>query len=213
MKKKMDETFTFANTTPLLSSAENWYIANLGCQPTAHKETWQEDCVKIEKTCPESSSSNLPQAPPSWRWPPFTPLLACRMASGRGDLLHASDVSPSSVSCPLHPHSSHLVPPVHKNRSLEVGDVHPLLQLPVQGIRVEACGPHPVGHVLPALVMVKRVEPENRPLFISGFEQVFMLATSCKSIPPSLTLVCGHFQSTFLAPQIITNKDSRLMKS
>ena len=49
MKTKMDETFTFANTTPLLSSAENWYIANLGCQPTAHKETWQEDCVKIKK--------------------------------------------------------------------------------------------------------------------------------------------------------------------
>ena len=40
MKIKMDEAFTFANTTPLLSSAENRYIAYLGCKSTAYKETW-----------------------------------------------------------------------------------------------------------------------------------------------------------------------------
>ena len=126
-------------------------------------DVWScRDLLNEDKDCwGRPPSSTLPQVPPSWCKPPFAPLLACRMASGRGDLLHASDVSPSSVSCPLHPHSSHLVPPVHKNRSLDVGDVHPLLQLPVQGIRVEACGPHPIGHVLPALMMVKRVEPES----------------------------------------------------
>ena len=152
-----------------------------------------------------TSTSILPQAPPSWCKPPSTPLLACRMAQGRGDLLlNALVVSPPPISRPFYPHSSHLVPTVHQDWPTEVGDVHPLLQLPVQGVRVGARGPHPICHVLPALVVMKRVEPENRSLFISSVEQILMLETSRESIPARLPFVGAHLHSTLVAPQIIT---------
>ena len=80
------------------------------------------------------------------------------MASGRGDLQPGQLVAPPPpIPHPVHPQSSHLVPPVHQYGPLEIGNIDPLLELPVQGVGVAASGAHPVGHVHPPLVMVNGV--------------------------------------------------------
>ena len=67
--------------------------------------------------------------------PPSSPLLSCRMALGRGDLQSGHLVAPPPhVSHSVHSYSSHLVPPVHQYGPLKVGDIDPLLKLPVQGV-------------------------------------------------------------------------------
>ena len=121
--------------------------------------------------------------------------------------------SPPPISRPLHPHSPHLVPPVHKNGPLEVGDVYPLLQLPVQGVRVGPCGAHAEVDVHSAIVMVDRVEPQDRFFFIPCFQVFQVLTSSREAISANLTLVCTNLNSTFLTPQIIAHALSPTISS
>ena len=166
------------------------------------------------KDCQEPPSSNLPQAPPTWFSPPSSPLLACRMALGRGDLQSGHLVAPPPhVSLSVHPHPSHLVPPVHQYGPLEIGNIDPLLELPVQGVGVAPSGAHSVDHVHPPLMMMERVEPKNRFLLISGFQIVQMLSSPGVAVPPTLPLVRTNFRSAFLAPEFITNTFSPAISS
>ena len=69
-------------------------------------DVWScRDLLNEDKDCwGRPPSSTLPQVPPSWCKPPFAPLLACRMASGRGDLLRDQ-----MVALQLPPHLLYLV--------------------------------------------------------------------------------------------------------
>ena len=136
-------------------------------------------------------------SPPCW-------LAGWRWAGETSNLGHLV-APPPHISHSIHSYSTHLVPPVHQYGPLKIGDVDPLLELSVQGVGVAPSGAHPVGHVHPSLVMVERVEPENRFLLISGFQIVLMLSSPGVAIPPTLPLVGTNSHSTFIAPQIITN--------
>ena len=136
------------------------------------------------------------------------------MASGRGDLQPGQLVAPPPpIPHPVHPQSSHLVPPVHQYGPLEIGNIDPLLELPVQGVGVAPSGAHSVDNVHPPLMMMERVEPKNRFLLISGFQIVQMLSSPGVAISPALPLVRTNSRPTFLAPELITNTFSPAISS
>ena len=77
------------------------------------------------------------------------------MVSGRGDLQPEQLVAPPPpVPHSVHPHPSHLVPPVHQYGPLKVCYIDPFLELSVQGVGVASSGAHPVDYVHPPLVMM-----------------------------------------------------------
>ena len=85
------------------NSAEEWYMVETA-NPQLTSEWIKDDLMKItftfsqiissdwfvrkqtKRNVKKPPSSNLPQAPPTWLSPPSSSLLACKMASGRGDL-------------------------------------------------------------------------------------------------------------------------------
>ena len=101
--KIRDKTFTFIMISPLVQLG--WRpVHGRNRQSTAHKWIKEDDLMKItftflqiissdwfvwkrnKRNAKKPPSFNLPQAPPTWLSPPSSSLLACRTASGRGDL-------------------------------------------------------------------------------------------------------------------------------
>ena len=104
--------------------------------------------------------------------------------------------APPPILHSLNPHSSHLRPPVHQNWPLEVLDLDPLHDLPVQGVLEGPRHPHAVVDVLPALMVVDAVEPQHRLVLVTSFPVVEVLSSSGVAIPARLALVSGSILPT-----------------
>ena len=110
------QCFTLGSTPlPSTSSRQNVGGVAAECTSQHHIESLLVENKKIVDNLQPPTSPRLLQ--PGFS-PPSSPLLACRMASGRGDLQPGQPgqlvASPPSVPHSVHPHSSHLVPPIHQ---------------------------------------------------------------------------------------------------
>ena len=74
--------------------------------------------------------------------------------------------TPSPILHSIYSHTSQLVSSVHQDLSLEVFNIHPFRHLPVEAACVCACHLHCEVHIVPAVVMVKRMQFENRLVLI-----------------------------------------------
>ena len=74
--------------------------------------------------------------------------------------------TPSPVLHSIYSHTSQLVSSVHQDLSLEVFNIHPFRHLPVEAACVSACHLHCEVHIPSAVVMMKRMEFENRLVLI-----------------------------------------------
>ena len=101
-------------------------------------------------------TSNPPRAPPAG-----FPLLFWCCWRQVGEDLHPGKylriTSPSSILHPLNSDSSHLIPPIHKDWTLEAGYLDPFHSLAIQGLWIHPCHFHAEGDILSPLVMMFRV--------------------------------------------------------
>ena len=104
--------------------------------------------------------------------------------------------SPPPILHPLNSNSTHLAPPVHEDWPFEILDLDSLHDLPVEGVLEGPRHPHAVVHVLPALVMVDTVQPQNRLVLVTSFPVVEVLSSSGEAIPARLALVSGSILPT-----------------
>ena len=111
----------------------------------------------------------------------------------------SSVTSPPPILHPVHPHSTHLAPPVHQNWPFEILNLDPLHDLSVKRIFVGSGDSHAVWDPHPALMMMHTVEPKHGLLLIAGCQAAKVLLTSRKCIPASLALVSSDLLSTFIA--------------
>ena len=114
----------------------------------------------------------------------------------------------------LNSYSSHLIPPIHQASSRKSRYLDTFHDLPVQGCVVVASDPHLVLHLLlPPLVMVKRMDPQNRICLISSYPLIKMFTSSCESISSCFSFVCTDFLATDLAENVIRDTLSPAISS
>ena len=73
---------------------------------------------------------------------------------------------PPPVLHPLKPHTSHLVPSVHKNSTLEVFYIDPLGHLSVQAVCVQASNLHGEVHIHPSIMVMICMKFQDRLVLI-----------------------------------------------
>ena len=94
-------------------------------------------------------------------------------------LLLVSSSSPPSVSHPFYSYPSHLISSVHQCWPLKVWYFDPLHDLPVQRLTRHSRNFHHILDVLPALVVVYRVGPQDWLVFVLQSKVVQVLSTKC----------------------------------
>ena len=121
--------------------------------------------------------------PRSILWPPLTteslvdpPFLAPLFTSSFIGLLVSS---PPSVSHPFYSYPSHLISSVHQCWPLKVWYFDPLHDLPVQRLTRHSRNFHHVLDILPAVVVVDRVGPQDWLVFVLQSKVVQVLSTKC----------------------------------
>ena len=84
----------------------------------------------------------------------------------------------------------------------------PLHDLPVQRLTRHSRNFHHVLDILPAVVVVDRVGPQDWLVFVLESKVVQVLSTSRKSISTRLPVVSGHLNAALVAPQDIIDRFS-----
>ena len=77
--------------------------------------------------------------------------------------------TPSPILLPLHPYPPKFSSPVHQNWSTKVRYIHLLHTLSVHGAEVAAGHSHTIFYILPPIMVVQTMKPQNGLLLISIF--------------------------------------------
>ena len=137
------------------------------------------------------------------------PLLLSEQGGGRGTSVLVDWLlitSPSSVSHLVNSYPSHFVSSVNQDWSLKVWYLDSLHDLSVQRLVVCSRHPHHVDHVLPAVMMLHWVGPQDGLFLVLGGLVVQVLLTSAEAIPTRLSFVGRHLDPTLLTPQEVCNR-------
>ena len=109
--------------------------------------------------------------------------------------------TPSPILHSVYSYSSQLISSVHQDLSVEVFNVHPFRHLPVEAACVSACHLHCEVHIVPAVVMVKRMQLENRLVLIMCLDVRKVLSSTSVSIPARLSEVLVDIITTLFTNQ------------
>ena len=109
--------------------------------------------------------------------------------------------TPSPVLHSVYSYSSQLISSVHQDLSVEVFNVHPFRHLPVEAACVSTCHLHSEVHIVPAVVMMKRMQLENRLVLILCLDVGKVLFSTSTSIPARLLKVLTDIITTLFANQ------------
>ena len=168
-----------------------------GKRPTKH---WLQ-LQKIPLTENKSSSSSSPPTPSGLHLPDISTshqMLFARSRRGPPSWENLKIPTPPPILSSLNSDATHLVLPVHKDWSLECWNVDFLHYLAIQRLPVASSHLHGVFNILPPLVVMKCMQPEDRIFLVFGNFLFKMFFTSWEAISSRFTKIGCHLLSTFL---------------
>ena len=176
----------------IYSFASNFKVASVSRQ---RLQTWNKTLIDRQRKIQNYLAPPSILQPPRLLLPgillPSLALLAAELQQGGGTSCRSglTVATPSSILLPNYPHPAHFIPSVHQYRSSEVGDVNLFSHLPIQAGREGPFHFHAVYHILPTLVVVQRIEPQDRFILLPCLKACQVLQPPGVAIPACLAIV------------------------